>query len=74
MIENIIFLQSFPYVKKAATIWSMHQHWPARGAAKKALQKAGFPGMFKMNKAPLKSEIVQTMRDASVEIDGVKQV
>ena len=22
--------QSCPYVKKAAMIWSMHQHWPAK--------------------------------------------
>ena len=24
-------------------IWSMHHHWPARGAVKKALQKVGLP-------------------------------
>ena len=42
-----------PYVKKAAMIWSMHHHWPARGVAKMALQKAGLPCMKTMPRAQL---------------------
>ena len=67
--------QCCPYVKKAAMIWSMHHHWPARGAAKKALQKAGLPcGMKTMPRAQLwkKMDNVREMKkrlDLVVEKD-----
>ena len=55
-------------------IWSMHHHWPARGAAKKALQKAGLPCMKTMPRAQLwkKMDNVREMKkrlDLIVEKD-----